>query len=873
MAPQVPGMDNNPPQLSENVPGVQFPFRQEFARQGAALEHLGEGIQSAAQKGAGIYDEIQRQHDISTSANAATQATVRHSQMVQDIAMSSPDGFVRDPDTTEIIKNSDGSQKTIAQQYWENADHDYQNDQEGMSPRAAAMYRERMQRTIGENTQRLQMKGLDLQAQSTELKIGDMKDTISKDFSRSFVPDTNPYYSGPKDENGAIKQYPSAQKFFDGVQQVLLTRQQMGSVQGKPGTYGPTEVEALKKGDASQLADQWLDSAKYDLMESAGSRAALHKSLKDGSSTAGMQIHSLLDIIDGKDPESQQRAAQKLPTINSSLTPPQIDRWKKDLLGMMPVAKEVDKSEYELQKASLTDAAKGVRDLDQFFGSDLFQKTLIAGGGLQMSAAERTKDFLPIVSQAVVSAATASVGDLSSPESKRQKANAILNDAGPRWIQLAQMLGEKNTQGFDEAIRAHASEQVASKLQEDERQMREDPIKYMAGVRQGPQGPNGDVGYRNKTAHAIENKLDPSSGDPSLFAIFKPLGNKSVLETAQATANNGYARMFGQTSDVSILSNDQWKDQARRIKNSTDPKQITDYFKMLSKSSLTPAQQETFTQNLVHKGELPQTYVDALNLKTPAEREAQWAKLSSGSAPVPDDLSEKQINGWSQEDNKPVAMFLDRKYGPNSPIARKTLDAYNSSYKQDVIQAINRGLSESDARAYARGQRDKTTGAIGIVGAQNDILGFHFGPAGPQVPVEFGSNNYTPDQQTKIRDTLLDYQSKDTLSKYKFVTPPGALPENPNAPSPAEHIAANVSMWRRVGGGWRLQVQQIDKENRATGISQDVQVYGADGKPHYYEVKDSDALAGAPQAKAKSVAPPAVPGLTQMMQKNTGPKL
>lgn len=871
MSTQVPGLDNNTPQFSQNVPGVQFPFRQEFGREGAAFEHLGENIEGAAREGAAVYDEVQRQHDIATASNAATRASVEHSQLRENIQLQSPDGFVRDPETGEVVKDR-GAARTIAQEYWQQADQSYQSYQQDMSPRAAAIFREKMQPMIAANTQKLQMEGMRLQAQNTELNIQNIKDTHSRDFERSFLPDENQYYTAAQPD-GSTKEYPSAQKLYDALHDTMLTRQQMGPVQGKSGFYGATEVEALKKGDANELANNWLTSAKQDLMQSSGSRAALHNKLKDASSTSLMQIHSLLDMVNGKDLQSQRRASVGLPTVNSSLSPENIHRWNNDLLAMIPAAKEVDKHEYELQKSQLDDLAKGSKSLDEFFGSPLFQKTAIAGAGLGITPAERVKDLSPAVSSAILSAATAQTTGINSPEAKRQAVAHVLQDAQKRWPQLAQMLGEKNTEGFGEAITAEASKQVAAKLQEDERQMREDPVKYMAGVQEGPQGPNGTPKYKSAMAHQIENKLDQSV-DPSLMSIFKPMGNgKSVMENAQETASNGYARMFGSKASVSILQKSQFEDQAKRIVNSNDPRQITSYFKQLDQQNMTAAQKENYIQDLVHKGNLPQTYADALNLATPAEREARWATLRSGAPELPSDLTDKQVQQFSNEENKSLFAFLDVKYGPNSDTARTARNTYSKSWQDDFKQAVGRGMSESQAKAYASGMRDKTTGAIGIVGAQHDIFGMHFGHVGPQVPVEFGSNKYSPEQQQSIRDTLLHAQSKETLSQYQFVTPPGALPKNENAPSDAEHIAATASFWRRVGGGWRLQVQQVDKENRPTGISQDVQVIGHDGKPHAYEVKETDALSGPPPGAKRAVAPPAVPGLTNRMQSSAGPKL
>lgn len=855
--PQVPGLDNAP-LLNQNVPGVQLPYRGEFTRLGQATENLGQSLEGTAKTGAEIYDSIQVQHDLSTASKAATNMKVAHEQLAQNIQNSSPDGFIYDDVTGAPSTNKDGSPRTIAQEYWDQADSDYQERQENLSPRAAAMFRQKAQETIASNTQGLQVAQLGMQRKASDQTVTDNINADKKSFDTSFVPSgvtsAGAYYTAPG-ENGSTKEYPSAAKLYDAIQDRLLDRQQ----QGRMGGFNPTEIKQKQEADAADLADHWLTAGKLDLIESSGSRAKLHDTLKDASSTAVMQVHSLLDIVEGKDPQSGRRSSLGLPTVNSSLMPDQIEKWRADLLGMVPAAKEVDKSEFNLNSKLLEDYAKGVKSMDQFNNSPLFQKTLLMSGGLGLTPAERIEKFMPSVAAAVTSSANAATTGIASPEAKRQAADAALASGRKYFPQLAQMLGEKNTEGFGEAISTEASKQVAAKLQEDEKQMRANPMGYMAGIQEGPQGPNGTPKYRSAMAHAIENQLDPKT-DPSLLSIFKPMsGGKSVLENAQGTANNGYARMFGSKTDVAILSKNQFEDQAKRITSSNDPKLITDYFKQLDQQNISSAEKESFIQHLVSQGGLKQTYVDALNLHTPAEREARWAAIQSGPLPMPDGYTRKRIEAISAQENKGLFSFLNVKSGPNSPATLTARNTYDQSWQRDFTAALGRGLGESDAKGFANDQRDKTTGAIGIVGGQHDFFGtglIHYGKSGPQVLIEYGSNNYTPAQQQTINDTLLYAQSKEMLGKHKVVAAPGSLPPNENAPTNEENAADKAVFWRKIGGGWRLQVQEVDKNNRPTGINQDLQVMDSNGKPHTYDWTESQALAGPPKGAPKAVAPP-----------------
>lgn len=856
----VPGIDNAPQFQTQGVPGVNFPMRGATAA-GEMISRGGRGVQQGAADAAEIYDGIELQHDIAGASLAAAQGTVQLSQMRQQAQLESPDGFVRDPDTGEVVKNKvDGSRVTIAQKYWEDADSFYQNAQQDMSPRQSAMYREKMQRTIVDNTQMLQMEGMRLQAQSSEQKIGMMKDTYSKDFDRSFVPDTNPYYPGVA-QDGSSREYPSAQKFYDALHDTQLTRQQMGPVQGRPGLYGPTEVEALKQGDSSELANNWLTSAKLDLVDPNGSRVQLQNQQKEAPATALMQIQSLLDIVEGRDPQSLRRTSVGLPTMNSSLTPAQVSKWRAEFTGMMDSAKDVDKSEYELSKQQVNAAAKGTQNMDQFMGSDLMRKTILMGGGLQLPPAQRAKDLFESVATASAASAIAATGGINSAESKRQMATQVMLDNQKRWPQLAGMLGVKDTQGFADAINAEVGKQVTAKLEEDARQMRESPMGYAAALQDGPQGPGGTPKYRDPMAHAIQDRLDPSK-DPSLFAIFKPMpGGKSVLESAQSTADNVYARMFHSKANVSVLTKSQFEDQVERLKNAKDPSLVEDYFNKLNalpEKTMSAAQKETFTQGLIHQGGLPATYVDALNLISPTERKTRWTDLQAGPPPMPDGMTSKRNEADSAMHNKPLFNYLDLKYGPNSTEGRINRNTYDKAWQSDRLNAMNRGMSENESADYADNQRDKTTSGIGVVGGQHDFFGtglFHYGTVGPQVPVEYGSNKYTPQQKQNINDVLLKAQGLDALSKQHFVHPNNALPENPNAPGDAENVAANVAFWRRIGGGWRLQQQELDNNNQPTGKLQDVQVFGKDTMAHTYDIRDSEALAGLPQGSPQAVKP------------------
>lgn len=844
----VPGLENSSPQFSQNVPGAQIPLRANAGKEGEGFEHLGQSIENIAVEGAGIYDEIQRQHDISTSSKSYTDANVAHAQKLQQLKLTSPDGFIHDPDTGEIQKNSDGSQQTIAQDYWHWADQDYQARQHDMTPRAAAMFRQQMQSEIGSNTKILQNEGLKLQTAAADQAVDQNMVTLARANDSQPWSDSSPYYS-QKQPDGAVLLRGNTDKINDQLRMLKLQTAQQGPTKDmsgelKAGVYNPTQVAALTAQRLSTHSESWAQSVMTDIMENNGPRDRKNAL----STTALQQLYNLRDIVEGKDAQSQRAIAAGLPTVHTSLTADQIDKWRAKIDAMKPEAADVDKSEYKLALNQLHDYAKSTTDLRQFMASPLFQHTLHSGGALDMTPDERVKDLAEPFATAVTSTGVSGVTGLSSDAAKQAAANRKLQEARTLWPALAHQLGVKDVQGFGDAITAEASKQVAAKLQEDSRQRREDPMKYAASVETGPQGPGGTTRYRSGTAKYIDDRL---SQDPSLLALFKPLTNgKTVFESSQQTANNVYSRAFGPRADVNALQKGQFEDQKNRLLSTRDPQQIESYFQLLNKQNVSPAQKEAYLQGLVGVGGLPQPYIDTLNLKTVPERAARWSSLLAGSTPMQDwtkqqgDESEKTISELSHKNNNDVFSLVDRKEGQNSPTAIAAKNNYTQSWEADYANARKRGMSSSDAQIYANETRDKTRASVGFVGAQHDFLGlFHWGQSGPQVPVEYGRTDLGDTQKKTIQGNLLKFQSEGELSKYKFVPVPGAAAQNPNAPTDAKWVAEHAYLWERIPGGYRLRVQEMSKAGLPTGNSQRVQILGKDSKPHYYDVQDRDAMA------------------------------
>ena len=204
--PQVPSSENNAPLFNPSVPGVQFPYRGEFTRVGQATKELGGAIEHVAATGAQIAQEIQRQSDIAKAAQVHAQASIDDNQEVENLKQNSPDGFVYDAQTKEPVQNEDGTHKTIAQQYQENATQRLESQRQNLTSGAANMLELQRLPDIANNTKHLQLAALELQSKDAGTKVQNVKDIFSKDFDRGYLPAYNfqgsgGFYSGPEGDN------------------------------------------------------------------------------------------------------------------------------------------------------------------------------------------------------------------------------------------------------------------------------------------------------------------------------------------------------------------------------------------------------------------------------------------------------------------------------------------------------------------------------------------------------------------------------------------------------------------------------------------------------------------------------------------------
>lgn len=839
----VPGLDNSP-QFSQNVPGVALPHRQEFGQGGRALQHVGESIEQAAHAGYEVYDEIQRQHDISTASKNYVDASVGHAQQLQNLKLTSPDGFIHDQ-SGEIIQNSDGSQRTISQEYWDWADGDYQKRQKEMSPRASAMFRQQMLPHIGDNTKILQNDGLLLQRQSADTDVKQSMATLARDNDRTPYPDQNAYYQDQR-QDGSINLRQNTDKINEQLRTLKLWTTRQGPTDGTPGMYNPAEVDKMNAARLSDHSENWMRSAVTDILETDTPRD--HKNRI--STTAVQQVLNLRDIVEGKDPQSAVANSKGLPTVNSSLTSEQTDKWRAQLNGMLDGAKKIDRSDYDLQLDQMKQR-KDIKSIDQLWGDPQFAYLVHAREPLGMTPEKSFKDFSEVFTHVALNSNTGPMYDLASEPSKRRQMVENLSAISRGAEQHAAMLGVNFTKGVVPALTSEVSKALTSQIEEESRQFKEDPAKFAAQPASGYQDYTKGITYRSKMMKGVEDKL---FSDPSIFAMVNPMSNgKPVIVNAARSMKTIGAQGFGAGYEANFLSKDAYEAQAAKIDKSGNPEQVDKFFEQLKKVSGTDA--GTAMDQLVKVGKLDQRYQIAQNLPTAQARIAAYADIMSKGAAIEaytkTEGAETSGEIWKKaaKSNNDIIDFNNRLYGADSPEAAKAnkmlLQTWASAYAANMGV---KGTSQSDAAVAASDRVAAQIPQVGQVGDTHHFLGFSFGTSGPQAKIQFSRPDLNPDQQATIAQNLNTAQKEQELSKYQFVPAPisqGAYDFNKKLG--AKWIAEHPFAWYPVRQGtpqaaYRLQYQGMNADGSPNSKGYDVKIHGTDGTPRFYEVPESQAL-------------------------------
>jgi hypothetical protein len=722
-----------------------------------------------------------------------------------------------------------------------------------MSPRAAAMFRQQMQPEIGQNTKIMQNTQMQLQHDDSLNSLKQNQTTLARDNDRTPYPDQNAYYQ-QANADGSMNLRPSTDKISDQLRTLQVQIAQKGPVNNAPGAFTPGEVHNLTTSTLSEHSDSWMRSAVTDVLENDTPRDKKNKI----STTAVQQVLNLRDIVEGKDPQSQQALQKNMPTVNSTLNAAQIDKWRDQLNGMLDGAKKIDRSDYDFQLQQMKDFSKsGKLDTpDKLFGSPQFQYLVHAADPLGLTPEEQLKNFSDIFTNAAGSSYGGASFDLSSDASKRTQIMNKIDAYAKAWPQYGQMLGAKFTGTMADALKSEVTKGALSKLEEDSKQYREDPAKYAAGVSSGYQDPTGKISYRSPMMKGVEDQLFQ---DPSMFAMVKPMSNgKTVISNAVQTMSRIGAQGFGQGFEPTYLSKDAYQSQANKITSSGNPEQVDKFFQQLNK--VAPHSAATIMDQLTKVGNLDPRYQIAQNLPTSQARIAAYSDIMSKGAAI--EAYTKSEGGetagevWKKatKANQDQIDFVNRLYGADSPEASKAVKMLNQTWASAYSANMGvKGTSQSDAATAAQERVSAQIPPVSQVGEQHSFLGMHWGTSGPQSKVQFSRPDFSTDQQEAIRGNLLKAQQEQEISKYQPVPAPisqGAY--NFNGKLDAKWISQHPFIWYPVRQGgptaaYRLQYQGMNADGSPNSKGYDMKVYGTDGTPRYYEVQESDALKKAGQ--------------------------
>lgn len=804
MCPKVP--EDQPPMMSTQVPGVTFPMHQEFGKVGQGLERIGESIQNDAVQGKDIYNEVQRQEAISQADNASVQHKLWSDSYTRDLKISSPDGLIhQDGDQQQpAVQNTDGTPRTITQEFWDQSNQKYQADQDGMSPMAAAMYRQKMLPEIGARASVLNNDAYQMRLNAADQTRATSNEGVFKEFD-----------AAPYDQTyGASR--PDLNKFSDYAQSATLDLQRQGGVLDpttgafKGGLRNQSEIGTLQQKQLNEYGKQWMESSMTKIMEEKAGNGP-HMS---------QDIQNLLDVVRGKDPQSVafQQAGKITPA--TALSAEQRLIYEDRLLKMIPAAQSIDMSEFNLLKTNYQAAAeKGQYPLGQTNGSrdnlmswmDAFEKSG------QWNSADRIK----------------SMSDITAAEAKGM---------------LAGRTFDLQPQGSQHALTERAAESSLHQLQQDA-QMRGMPFTADIGAQVANEVRAKGIENVNRVEAEKQRDFPGFMAGQDSFGLGKP---RSGISSQVARLDWTNPAALQKSGLIQPYLNQMSKIYASNYGTNMD------YWRPISKdnsmslgaaiSNMSPTQQGQAIDNL--KGAYGKAFPNlmdtliqdnALNTKTSQSidwkfvggiptvqgRVAQLSAMQGTQATKElyeaqfhgdkwDDLRSRVAQAWKPDMDvlvKASPLNVDQRAYANSLLNRAT-----NAVAQMRLQtggSIDEAIPNSKAEAF------KGYPTVETVGNHQSLFGWQTPfVKGPQVPVAF-SANLSDTQKSVIKQNLGSLMTEQGLKTAGVAAP---APQ-PGAPDLSEHFhqmaSQNITSINHVntkdGPGYTIDYQGVNADGRPNG--------------------------------------------------------
>ncbi len=267
---------------------------------------------------------------VDAAANKFAEMKTWANQTQTQLKLQSPDGMVHEDPTdpnTPIVKNDDGTPRTIAREFYDRANDKYKEGQDSMpSELASQMFRERALPHLSEQGALLQNEGLQM-----KIKYGDQQQMIrAKQLGGDpyntpvMSPRVDPETGGPvmaKDAQGNPTGKPemliNANEYYDNI------KNELQNINDKVG------VSYNQEG-----AQERLTQVKHTMTEEAGrnmlNNLQIEKRLgKNGEPLDGttklQDIKAAIDFLRGDDPSSKARKAAGMPTFSEDMDPDKRD--------------------------------------------------------------------------------------------------------------------------------------------------------------------------------------------------------------------------------------------------------------------------------------------------------------------------------------------------------------------------------------------------------------------------------------------------------------------------------------------------------------------------------------------------------------------
>lgn len=249
------------PTISPDVPSLQSPRASTAIDQ--AISNVGQAIAGSALS---LNDEIKKSEAEDASATAVNQDKLDSEQYMSQLKLNSPDGYIHDSQTKQISTNSDGTPRTISQEYRDWANSRYEQNQKVMpSKMAQELYKSRASGYLTSQVSATKADEQTLQIESFKTK------QLMRDQSRA---DNIVSFAGANPTKGSQMAYSASQdsrrELYSGIgtlwskpvadEQALKQDQQYAESTGRSAVNQVNSIP--KKGDRAfdrkKIADEWI---------------------------------------------------------------------------------------------------------------------------------------------------------------------------------------------------------------------------------------------------------------------------------------------------------------------------------------------------------------------------------------------------------------------------------------------------------------------------------------------------------------------------------------------------------------------------------------------------------------------------------------